>query len=62
MGTLIHYPIPLYRRAAYGEMDHLRDNFPISNAISEQILSLPISPQLSKGDVKYVCEKVNSFF
>jgi len=62
VGTLIHYPIPLYSQAAYREMNHLGDKFPISNAISEQIVSLPMGPHLSKGDVEYVCEEVNRFF
>jgi len=61
IGTLIHYPVPLYSQAAYGEMNHLRDNFPISNTISDQILSFPISPHISKGAVEYVCEAVNLF-
>ena len=62
IGTLIHYPVPLYSQVAYGEMNHLRDNFPISNAISAQILSLPMDPHLSKTEVEYVCEEINRFF
>jgi len=61
IGTLIHYPVPLYSQAAYEEMNHVRDNFPISNAISEQILSLPIGPHLSIEAAEYVCKTVNSF-
>ena len=61
IGALIHYPVPLYSQAAYGEMNHLRDNFPISNAISEQILSLPMGPHLSIEAAQYVCKAVNSF-
>lgn len=61
VGTLIHYPIPLYSQVAYSELNHLKDNYPISNGIAEQILSLPMGPHLSKEKAEYVCESVNSF-
>ena len=62
VGTLIHYPIPLYSQAAYKEMNNLKENYPISNAIAEQILSLPMGPHFSKREVEYVCEEVDRFF
>ena len=62
IGTLIHYPIPPYSQTAYAELNTLKNNYPISNAISEQILSLPIGPHLTKEQVDYVCEIVNAFF
>ncbi|MBL7217731.1 MAG: DegT/DnrJ/EryC1/StrS family aminotransferase [Desulfobacteraceae bacterium] len=62
IGTLIHYPVPLYSQTAYKEMNDLKENYPISNSISEQILSLPIGPHLSKEALEYVCTVVNLFF
>ena len=62
IGTLIHYPVPLYSQAAYKEMNHLAGNYPISNAIADQILSLPMGPHLSEGETKYIIASVNSFF
>ncbi len=61
-GTLIHYPIPPYRQTAYKELNHLKDNYPISNAIADQILSLPIGPHLAEDQADYVCKAVNTFF
>ncbi|MBL7084176.1 MAG: DegT/DnrJ/EryC1/StrS family aminotransferase [Candidatus Aminicenantes bacterium] len=60
--TLIHYPVPLYSQAAYQEMSRSRKNYPISDSISERILSLPMGPHLSKEAAEYVCAVVNSFF
>ena len=62
IGTLIHYPVPLYKQDAYMELNPLKDNYPISTAISEQILSLPMAPQLSTEAALYVCDAVNGFF
>jgi len=57
--TLIHYPIPLYKQEAYKEFAHL--NFPITEAIHNEVLSLPISPVLTKEEVKIIVDVVNRF-
>jgi dTDP-4-amino-4,6-dideoxygalactose transaminase len=62
IGTLIHYPVPPYRQVAYKELIRLKDNYPISDAISQRILSLPMGPHLTKQQIKYVCETANAFF
>lgn len=62
VGTLIHYPVPLYRQEAYKELNHLKGNYPISSAISKQTLSLPMGPHLSTEAALFVCEAVNGFF
>lgn len=62
IGTLIHYPVPIYNQEAYKDISHLKSDYPISNTISDQILSLPMGPHLSKNEAEYVCESVNSFF
>ncbi len=62
IGTLIHYPVPPYSQTAYNELNHLKDNYPISDAIADQTLSLPMGPHLTKEQVDYVWETVNAFF
>jgi len=52
----------LYKQDAYVELNHLKNNYPISTAISEQTLSLPMGPHLSTEAVSYVCEEANRFF
>lgn len=60
VSTLIHYPIPPYRQSCYRDMDEL--NFPITNQLSGEILSLPMTPDLTNQEVDYVIESVCSFF
>ena len=62
IGTMIHYPVPLYKQEAYVEFNHLKNNYPISTAISEQTLSLPMGPHLSTEATLYVCKEINRFF
>ncbi|HMK06365.1 MAG TPA: DegT/DnrJ/EryC1/StrS family aminotransferase [Flavobacterium sp.] len=57
--TLIHYPIPPNKQLAYKAMNHL--DFPITNTIHSEVLSLPISPIMSADDVAKVIDTINSF-
>lgn len=57
--TLIHYPIPPHKQGAYKEWNLLE--FPITDKIHNEVLSLPISPVLSDEEVKTVVEALNSY-
>jgi dTDP-4-amino-4,6-dideoxygalactose transaminase len=57
--TLIHYPIPPNKQLAYKELNKL--DFPITNAIHDEVLSLPISPVLTTEEVQIVIEVLNRF-
>jgi dTDP-4-amino-4,6-dideoxygalactose transaminase len=47
IGTLIHYPIPPHMQAAYSKLNIAKEKLPLARLMGEQVLSLPISPQLS---------------
>jgi dTDP-4-amino-4,6-dideoxygalactose transaminase len=57
--TLIHYPVPPHKQGAYQELSHL--NLPISERIHREVLSLPMSPVMTDGEVGYVARAVNRF-
>ena len=57
--TLIHYPIPPNKQLAYAAMNHL--DFPVTNDIHNEVLSLPISPVLTNEEVSKVIEAINLF-
>ncbi len=57
--TFIHYPIPPHKQQAYKEWNSL--TYRISERIHREILSLPISPLLTDGQVRRITEAVNSF-
>ncbi len=60
ISSLIHYPIPLHLQEAYSELGHKRGDFPVSEKLADEILSLPMFPHLTKSQVKYVCETIKS--
>ncbi len=53
--TMIHYPIPPYRQRAYANL-RVEANFPITDALHREVLSLPIGPHLTEGDRERVVE------
>jgi dTDP-4-amino-4,6-dideoxygalactose transaminase len=60
--TLIHYPIPPHRQAAYASAGFGVRDFPVAAAIHEEVLSLPIGPHLSPDQQDRVIEAVQSYF
>ena len=46
VGTMIHYPIPPHLQTAYADMDWNEGDFPISERMAKEVLSLPIGPHL----------------
>ncbi|WPN25472.1 DegT/DnrJ/EryC1/StrS family aminotransferase [Pseudomonas marginalis] len=57
--TLIHYPIPIHKQKAYAEMSVL--SLPITEAIHDEVLSLPLGPTLTLEEAKKVVSACNSF-
>ncbi|MBI4356606.1 MAG: DegT/DnrJ/EryC1/StrS family aminotransferase [Gammaproteobacteria bacterium] len=57
----IHYPAPRYNLNAYLEKIKTK-NFPVTEMIAEQILSLPLYPELSEDDHNHVISTIRAFF
>lgn len=56
--TLIHYPIPPHRQQAYADLGLPAGSFPIAEQLANQVLSLPIGPQMSDAQVDLVIAAV----
>ncbi|MCG2584301.1 DegT/DnrJ/EryC1/StrS aminotransferase family protein [Massilia sp. TS11] len=54
--TAIHYPLPINQQPAYAHFD--RHDCPVAARLAEQVLSLPMSPYLSRADVNRVANAV----
>jgi dTDP-4-amino-4,6-dideoxygalactose transaminase len=54
--TLIHYPIPPHRQAAYAHMNFRASDFPLAERLADEVLSLPIGPHLLDVQVSAVLE------
>ncbi len=60
--TLIHYPVPLHLQEAYEPLQYHAGDFPIAEQCSQEILSLPMFPELKKEEVTYVTNAIGDFF
>ena len=57
--TAVHYPIPLNQQRAYADLC-CPDCTPVAQALSETVMSLPMSPFLSEKDQITICEKLDA--
>ena len=58
ISSLIHYPIPLHLQGAYSELKHKKGDFPVSEAVANNILSVPMYPHMKKEQIEYVCDSL----
>ena len=58
IGTVIHYPIPPHLQAAYKEMGFKKGDFPLAEAIHNEVISLPIGPHLGMGAATQISQKL----
>ncbi len=56
--TAIHYPVPMHLQEACRYLGHKEGDFPVSEAISREIMSIPMSPFLTEEEMEYVVECV----
>jgi dTDP-4-amino-4,6-dideoxygalactose transaminase len=54
----IHYPIPIHRQPAYADLGLPAGAFPITESYADQIVSLPMFPELTPGQIEYVIDAV----
>ncbi|RAV99756.1 DegT/DnrJ/EryC1/StrS family aminotransferase [Pseudochryseolinea flava] len=60
--SIIHYPKALPNLHAYQHLKYPPNAFPVASALQEEVLSLPIYPELTTDQIDYVCENIKEFF
>jgi dTDP-4-amino-4,6-dideoxygalactose transaminase len=60
VSTLIHYPIPPHRQAAYAETGWHANAFPLANQMANEVLSLPMGPHLPLDQWQQVVEALRA--
>jgi dTDP-4-amino-4,6-dideoxygalactose transaminase/carbonic anhydrase/acetyltransferase-like protein (isoleucine patch superfamily) len=62
VATGIHYPIPLHLQPALENLGYRKGDFPVTERAADEVLSLPMYPELTDKQVARVVEAVRSFF
>lgn len=60
--TAIHYPTPLPHLPAYKHLGVKPADFPVATALREQILSLPMYPELEEKAIAYIAQTIRDFY
>lgn len=58
----IHYPIPIHLLAAYQDLEYKRGNFPVTEQIAREMISLPMYPELKENEIKYAVDNIKTFY
>ncbi|HXJ12542.1 MAG TPA: DegT/DnrJ/EryC1/StrS family aminotransferase [Candidatus Limnocylindrales bacterium] len=58
IGTGIHYPIPLHLQKAYENLNYKTGDFPVTERVASEIVSLPMFPQMTNEQLGEVAAKV----
>ncbi len=62
IGTEVYYPIPLHLQECFAYLGHKAGEFPESESASKETLALPIYPELTDAQAKYVVDSIKEFF
>lgn len=60
--TGIHYPLPIHLQKAYLHLGYKKGDFPITEKLAGEILSLPMFPELEAREIETVVSAINQFF
>lgn len=56
--TAVHYPIPLHLQECFIYLGYKKGDFPISEIVAQEIMSLPLNPYLRKDEMEYILKNL----
>lgn len=62
ISTGMHYPLPLHLQNCFKHLGYKKGDFPITERLADQCLSLPMFPEMTEDQITYVSEKIKLFF
>jgi len=58
----IYYPIPLHSQKAYTDVRYKEEDFPVTNQLVKEVISLPMHTELDDEQIKFITDAVLEFF
>ena len=61
IATGLHYPVPIHLQKAYNGNGFNEGDFPITEKVASEILSLPMFPQLTREQIGWIVSKIKKY-
>ena len=61
VATAVYYPIPLHLQPVYSSLGWKKGDFPVSEEACEEVLALPVFPELKEEEIRFVAQNVIDF-
>jgi dTDP-4-amino-4,6-dideoxygalactose transaminase len=61
IGSAVYYPVPLHLQQCFAGLGHHAGDFPVSERACEEVLALPIYPEMPAAQVDTVSEEIRAF-
>lgn len=62
VSTGLHYPVPLHLQNTFKNLGYIKGDFPVSEKLAQQGISLPMFPEMTEEQILYVAGKVRTYF
>jgi dTDP-4-amino-4,6-dideoxygalactose transaminase len=62
VGRMIYYPVPLHLQALYAGLGYEKGSLPASEAASQEVISLPMYPELTDAQQVSIAEAMREFY
>jgi UDP-2-acetamido-2-deoxy-ribo-hexuluronate aminotransferase len=56
--TAVHYPMPLHLQECFEYLGYKKGDFPISERVSQEIMSLPMNPYVKDEEIEYISQSL----
>lgn len=62
IGYSIYYPRPLHLQKCFEDLGYKKGQFPVAEKACNEVLALPIYPEITEEEVDFVCKTIHNFY
>jgi len=62
IGNAVYYPVPLHLQPCFAYLGSKDSDFPVTNSLCQDVLALPIFPELTEDQIGQVADQITAFY